>query len=71
MEIVFWNCQELRPKWKELERYLMENNIDVIALNETFLKPHMNFSLPGYDIKKKLIGLGVQKAVWPFCTNQS
>ena len=52
MEIVFWNCRGLRPKWEELEHYLRENNIDVIALNETFLKPHMNFSLPGYHIKR-------------------
>ena len=34
------------------ELYLRENNVDVIVLNETFLKPHMNFSLPGYDIKR-------------------
>ena len=39
MEIVFWNCQGLRPKRKELELYLRENNV-------------MNFSLPGYDIKR-------------------
>ena len=52
MEIVFWNCEGLRPKQKELELYRSENNIDVIAPNETFLKPHMNFSLPGYDIKR-------------------
>ena len=52
MEIVFWNCQGLRPKRKELEVYLRENNVDLIALNETFLKPHMHFSLPGYDVKR-------------------
>ena len=26
--------------------------MNVIALNETFVKPHMNFSLPGYDIQR-------------------
>ena len=52
MEIVFCNCQGLRPKRKELELYLTENNVDVIAPNETFRKPHMDCSLPRYDIKR-------------------
>ena len=50
MNIVFWNCQGLRPKWKELQNYLLENQIDILALNETFLKPKFKFHLPGYDI---------------------
>ena len=45
--ILFWNCQGIRPKRKELELYLKENVTDVIALNETFLsKKH---KIPGYD----------------------
>ena len=36
-DIVFWNCQSIRSKCKELELYLKENVIDIIALNETFL----------------------------------
>ena len=50
MNIVFWNCQGLRPKRKELQNYLLENQIDILALNETFLKPKFKFHLPGYDI---------------------
>ena len=59
MNIVFWNCQGLRPKRKELQNYLLENQIDIPALNETFLKPKFKFHLPGYDIYKndRLIGL--------------
>ena len=38
MNIVFWNCQGLRPKRKELQNCLLENQIDILALNETFLK---------------------------------
>ena len=53
MNIVFWNCQGLRRKWKELQNYLLENQIDNLALNETFLKPKFKFYLPGYDIYKK------------------
>ena len=37
MNIVFWNCQGLRPKQKELQNYLLENQIDILAQNETFL----------------------------------
>ena len=47
--ILFWNCQGIRPKLKEVELYLKENIIDVIALNETFLSKKHNFRIPGYD----------------------
>ena len=47
--ILFWNCQGIRPKRRELELYLKENLIDVIALNETFLSKKHNFKIPGYD----------------------
>ena len=58
MNIVFWNCQGLRPKRKELHNYMLENQIDILALNETFLKPKFKFHLPGYDIYKndRLVG---------------
>ena len=44
--ILFWNCQGIRSKRKELELYLKENVIDVIALNETFLSKKHNFQIP-------------------------
>ena len=48
--ILFWNCQGIRPKRKELELYQKkENIIYVIALNETFLSKKHNFKIPGYD----------------------
>ena len=58
MNIVFCNCQGLRPKRKELQNYLPENQIDILELNETFLKPKLKFHLPGYDIYKndRLVG---------------
>ena len=52
MNIVSWNCQGVRPKRKELQNYLLEHQIDILALNETFLKPKFKFHLPGYDIYK-------------------
>ena len=49
LNILFWNNQGVRPKRKELELYLKENVIDIIALNETFLNKTLNFHNSGYD----------------------
>ena len=49
LNIVFWNCQGIRSKRKELELYLKENTTDIIALNEMFLSKKHNFKIPGYD----------------------
>ena len=46
---MFWNCQGIRPKRKELELYTKENEFDTIALNEAFLNKKHNFKIPGYD----------------------
>ena len=47
--ILFWNCQDSRQKRKEIELYLKEDVIDVIALNETFLSKKHSFKIPIYD----------------------
>ena len=49
LNITFWNCQGVRSKRKELELYLKENTIDIIALNETFLTKRLIFKIQGYD----------------------
>ena len=49
LNILFWNCQGIRPKRKKLELYLKENEFDIVALNETFFNKKLNFRLPGYD----------------------
>ena len=49
--IMFWNCQ-VRPKCKELELYLKENNFDIVALNETFLTKKIDFKIQDYDTIK-------------------
>ena len=46
---LFWNCQVIKPKRKELEKYLKENLIDVIALNQTLISKNHNFEIPRYD----------------------
>ena len=50
--IMFWNCQGIRPKRKELKLYLKENNFDIGALNETFLTRKIDFKIQGYDTIK-------------------
>ena len=52
INIMFWNCQGVRSKRKELELYLKENNFDIVALNETFLSTKINFKIQGYDTIK-------------------
>ena len=61
--ILFWNCQGIRPKRKELELYLKENAIDVIALNETFLSKKHNFKIPGYDTIRNERSTGQERGV--------
>ena len=59
---MFWNCQGIRPKRKELELYLKENEIDIEALNETFLNKKQNFQITGYDTVRNDRSIG-QKGV--------
>ena len=54
---MFWNCQGIRSKRKELELYLTENSIDIIALNETFLNKKYAFKEPGYTLYEKIAQL--------------
>ena len=61
-DILFWNCQGIRPKHKELELYT-KNIIDVIALNETFLGKKHNFRNPGYDTIRNDRSTGQKRGV--------
>ena len=63
LNIMFWNCQGIRPKRKELQLYLTENSIDIIALNETFLNKKSTFKVPGYDTIRKDRSTGVKGGV--------
>ena len=49
LNILFWNCQGIRPKRKELELYIKENEFDIVALNETLLNRKLTFKIPDYD----------------------
>ena len=63
LNIMFWNCQGIRPKGKELELYLKENHFDIVALNETFLTKKINFKIQGYDTIKNDHSTGVKGGV--------
>ena len=60
---MFWNCQGMRSKRKELELYLKENNFDIVALNETFLTKKIDFKIQGYDTIKSDRSTGVRGGV--------
>ena len=60
---MFWNCQGVRSKRKELELYLKENNFDIVALNETFLTKKIDFKIQGYDRIKSDRSTGVRGGV--------
>ena len=63
LNLMFWNCQGVRSKRKELELYLKENNFDTVALNETFLTKEINFKIQGYDTIKKDRSTGAKGGV--------
>ena len=48
LNILFWNCQGIRPKREELELYIKDNEFDIVALDETFLNRKLAFKIPGY-----------------------
>ena len=60
---MFWNCQGIRSKHKELELYLKENNFDIVALNETFLAKKVDFKIQGYDTIKNDRSAGTRGGV--------
>lgn len=52
LKIMHWNAQSITniSKQIELQLFLHSNTIDILLLNETFLKPDLNFKIPGYRI---------------------
>ena len=62
-DIMFWNCQGIGSKHKELGLYLKENNFDIVALNETFLTKKIDFKIQGYDTIKNDHSTGTRGGV--------
>src|ERR1700759_1134377 len=55
IKIMQWNCRGIKNHKPELQHYLSNTTplLDVICLEETFLKPTHNFVLQGYEIVRK------------------
>ena len=49
VQTLFWNCEGVKPKRKELELYLKEKIFDIVAPNGTFLTKKMDFKIQSYD----------------------
>lgn len=50
VSILSWNANSISSKGPELDQFLYEQSIDVVLLQETFLKPGDNFQLPNYTL---------------------
>lgn len=51
--IAQFNIQSANSKKQLLINFLQNKNIDICLLNETWLKDHQNFSIPGYNFYNK------------------
>lgn len=52
IKLLLWNARAVARKSIELLDLLIRQNIDILVLTETHLKPGMNFHLPGYIISR-------------------
>lgn len=50
ISILSWNANSIQNKLIELQDLLEEKNIDILLLQETFLKPNKKFGIPNYKI---------------------
>lgn len=55
LKVMHWNCQGITTYSKsvELHNFIKENSIDVLLLNETFLKSNHSFKMSGYKVYRK------------------
>lgn len=53
LNILAWNCQSIRNKLSELNHHLIESNIDIAVLCETWLSTHQNIFLQGYTVHRR------------------
>ncbi|GFV89565.1 probable RNA-directed DNA polymerase from transposon BS [Trichonephila clavipes] len=49
LHIVSWNADGIQHKIQELENYINDNSPDIIALQETFLRPSIDLNIPNYS----------------------
>ena len=66
LSVVFWNANGLAPKRDELHEFVSRHNLDVILVQETFLKPDINPKIPNYRLYRndRLTGRGGGTAIY-------
>lgn len=53
LNIVLWNATSVRNKKQELHKFLIDDQIDIALITETWLAPNDPFHLPDYNITRK------------------
>ncbi|XP_065369085.1 uncharacterized protein LOC135961480 [Calliphora vicina] len=55
LHVMHWNAQGIttHSAISQLEQFIRKNNIDIVLLNETFLKPHHKFLIVGYKVYRR------------------
>lgn len=53
LNIIQWNCQSLLPKIHDLGSYLINDNIHICILSETWLAPDRQLNVTGYSVFRK------------------
>lgn len=48
MKLIYWNAQGIKSKLHELKAFLDSNDIPILLLGETFLKPNQTLKIPNY-----------------------
>lgn len=48
--IMNWNANSVVQKQPELVQYLIQHDVHILLLQETFIKPNLNFEMVGYRI---------------------
>lgn len=54
MKIIFWNAQSINNTTKQslIEPFLASNNVDILLLAETFLKPKNRFEMKNFTVHR-------------------
>lgn len=53
IKVVYWNCRNIKSKLEETRAFLQSNDVDVLLLGETHLKPGQSLKIPNYCIYRK------------------
>ena len=51
--ILQWNANSLRARSIDFKHFISNHKPDIICIQETYLKPNLNYDLPGYSIERK------------------